>query len=65
MIKNGKAAGPSGLVTEMAKSWGETVVDMILEINQILAEGVILVGWKLCITVNIYKGKDDALEREN
>ena len=65
MIKNGKAAGLSGLVPEMAKSWGETVVDMILEINQILAEGVILVGWELCITVNIYKGKDDALEREN
>ena len=43
MIKNGKVAGPSGLVAEMAKSWGETVVDMILEINQILAEGVILV----------------------
>ena len=53
------------IVPEMAKSWGETVVDMILEINQILAEGVILVGWELSITVNIYKGKDDALEREN
>ena len=65
MIKNGKVAGPSGLVAEMAKSWGETVVDMILEINQILAEGVILVDWELCITVNVYKGKDDALEREN
>ena len=65
MIKNGKVAGPSGLVAEMAKSWGETVVDMILEINQILAEGVILVDQELCITVNVYKGKDDALEREN
>ena len=65
MIKNGKVAGPSGLVAEMAKSWGETVVDMILEINQILAEGVIVVDWELCITVNVYKGKDDALEREN
>ena len=65
MIKNGKVAGPSGLVAEMAKSWDETVVDMILEINQILAEGVILVDWELCITVNVYKGKDDALEREN
>ena len=65
MIKNGKVAGPSGLVAEMAKSWGETVVDMILEINQILAEGVILVDWELCITVNVYKGKDDTLEREN
>ena len=65
MIKNGKVAGLSGLVAEMAKSWGETVVDMILEINQILAEGVILVDWELCITVNVYKGKDDALEREN
>ena len=65
MIKNGKVAGPSGLVPEMAKSWGETVVDMILEINQILAEGVILVDWELCITVNVYKGKDAALEREN
>ena len=65
MIKNGKVAGPSGLVAEMAKSWGETVVDMILEINQILEEGVILVDWELCITVNVYKGKDDALEREN
>ena len=65
MIKNGKVAGPSGLVAEMAKSWGETVVDMILEIKQILAEGVILVDWELCITVNVYKGKDDALEREN
>ena len=64
MIKNGKAASPSGLVSEMVKSKGEIVVDMILEINHILAEGVILVRVGAQHYGQLLFGKDDALERE-
>ena len=41
-MKNGKAAGPSGIVSEMVKAAEEDSVDMITDlINQIIREGVV------------------------
>ena len=41
-MKNGKAAGRSGVVSEMVKSAGEADVDIITDIvNQTKLEGVI------------------------
>ena len=56
-MKNGKAAAPPGVVSEMAKAAGETGVDMSTDIvNQLLVEGVIPAEWELCTIVNFYKG---------
>ena len=65
-MKNGKAAGPSGIVSEMVKAAEEDSVDMISDlINQIIREGVVPEDWELSTVVNCYKGKGDALERGN
>ena len=40
-MKNGKAAGPSGAVSEIVKAGGEAEVDMITDlVNQIIVEQV-------------------------
>ena len=63
-MNNGMAAGPSGLVQEMAA--GEAGVDIITNlINRIKVEGVIPVEWQLSTTVDCYMGKEDTLERGN
>ena len=65
-MKNGKAAGPSGIVSEMVKAAEEDSVDMITDlINQIIREGVVPADWELSTIINCYKGKGDALERGN
>lgn len=44
-LKNGKAAGPSELVSEMVTSAGEAEIDMITSLtNQIIVEGIISTG---------------------
>ena len=63
-MKNGKAAGLSGVVSEMVKAAGEAGVDMITDVvNQIIAEGVIPAECELSTIVNCYKEKGDSLER--
>ena len=65
-MKNGKAAGPSGIVSEMVKAAGDAGIDMITNlVNCIIAEGVIPSDWELSTILNCYKGKGDALERGN
>ena len=65
-MKNGKAAGPSGIVSEMVKAAGEVGIDMITNlVNQIIMEGCIPIDWELSTIVNCYKGKGDALDRGN
>ena len=57
-MKIGKATRPSGGVSEMVKTAGETGVDMITDlINQIFVERVIAAEWELNTIVNCCIGK--------
>ena len=61
-MKNGKAAGPSELVTEMVKSPREAGVDTTTgKVHQIKVK-VFPEKWELITIVNWYKEKFDALE---
>ena len=65
-MKNGKAAGPLGVVSEMVKAAGEEEVDMIINlVNQIIVEGIILTKWKLSTIGNSNKGKGNSLKSGN
>ena len=65
-MKNGKAAGPSDVVSEIVKTAGEAGVDMIKDlVNQIIVEGSIPAEWEPSTIVNCYKEKANSLERGN
>jgi len=62
-MKLGKAAGPSGVVTEMLKSAGEDGLRWMTDLfNQIVSEGKIPDDWRKSWIVTVYKGKGDALD---
>lgn len=62
-MKIGKAAGPSGVVSEMLKAAGEDGIKWMTDLfNQIISEGKIPDDWKKSWIVAVYKGKGDALE---
>ena len=57
-MKTGKAAGQSGIVTEMIKAMGEDGVIWMTEIcNRIVRERRIPEDWQRSVLVPIYKGK--------
>ena len=59
----GKAAGPSGLVSEMLTASGEAGVLWTVDVfNAIVREGKIPADWRRSWMVSIYKGRGDALE---
>ena len=61
--KKGKAAGPSGVVSEMIEAADELGVDWLTDLcNAIIGERKIPEDWQQSITVPIYKGKGDPLE---
>ena len=61
-LKMGKAAGPTGVVSEMMKASGgfgsRWMTDLI---NNIIKEGCIPDDWRKSIMVPVYKGKGDPL----
>ena len=60
--KSGKAAGPSGVVSEMLKAAGEEGEKWVADLcNSIVREGCMPVEWNKSWMVNVYKGKGDAL----
>ena len=62
-MKNGKDAGPSGIVSEMVKEAEEAGADMLTDaVNQIIV-GVTPAEWALSTIVNCCKGKGDSSER--
>ena len=62
-MKNNKAAGPSGVISDMIKAAGETGTIWITDLcNSIVREGKIPKDWCSSWMVNVYKGKGDALE---
>ena len=65
-MKNGKAAGPSGIVAEMLKASGDTGVRLVADLaNDMIRNGTIPSDWENNYIINIYKGKGDALIRDN
>jgi hypothetical protein len=61
--KNGKAAGPSCVVSEMLKASGEVGVEWVTYVcNAVIKDGKIPADWKRSQIVNVFKGKGDALE---
>ena len=63
---SGKAAGPSGVVSERIKASGGAGIELIRDlINAIIAQNCIPSDWQYSYIVNLYKGKGDALVRGN
>ena len=56
-MKNGKAAGPSGLVSEMVKALGEGVDMNTNLVNHIIVDRGIPAEWERCTIGNRYKVK--------
>ena len=58
-MENGKAAGTSGVVSEMVNEAGEAGVDMITTlVNQIIVEAIIPAEWEFGSFVNYLRGKE-------
>ena len=65
-MASSKAAGPSGIVAEMLKPvWEACAEEMRNLVENIISEGCIPTDWQESFIVNIYKGKEDALNRGN
>ena len=61
--KNCKAAGPSGVVSDMLKASDSAGVQWVTDLcNAIVRDGAIPSDWRKSLMVNVYKGKGDALE---
>ena len=64
--KIGKAAGPSGIVTDRIRSRGKETIKSITNLaNRIVKEACIPSHWNLSDIVSPYKGKGDALSRDS
>jgi exonuclease III len=62
-MKTGKAAGGSGITTEMLKAFGEGGLTWLTDIfNRTWQEGNMPEDWKVGIIIPVYKGKGDPLE---
>ena len=65
-MKNRKAARPSGIVAEILKASGDTGVRLVADLaNDMIRNDTIPSDWENSFIINIYKGKGDALVRDN
>ena len=65
-MKDGKAAGTSGVVAEMQKAAGDTGIDLMTDLcNTIVAENTNPTKWDSSIILNCFKGKGATVERGN
>ena len=65
-MKSGKAAGPSGIIAEMLKASGDEGVERIRELTEVVfANGTIPADWEVSYILNLFKGKGEALDRNN
>ena len=63
MMKKGKAAGPTGIVSEMFMADEDCSVDWLTYLcNLIVAQGRIPDDWKSSILLPVFKGKGDSME---
>ena len=61
--KLGKAAGPSGVVSDMLKASDSGGVRWVTDLcNAIVRDGKIPDDWKTSLMVNVYKGEGDTPE---
>ena len=59
-MKQGKSAGPTGVVAEMLKAASETDTLWVTEVcNAVVKDGKVPEDWSRSWMVNIYKGKGD------
>ena len=57
-MKNGKAVGQSGVVSEMLKAAGKADIDVIIDlVNHMIVKGVISSAWEVSAIVNCCKWK--------
>jgi len=62
-MKIGKAAGPTGIVSEMFIAEEDCSVEWLISLcNLIVAQGRIPDDWKSSILLPIFKGKGDPME---
>ena len=66
-LKNGNAAGLDGIMTEMLKYGGETIIIewMHKTCGSALEEGKLPKVWPKAIIIQVYKGKGSKSECEN
>ena len=65
-MKEGKAAGVSGIVAEMLKASGEACLELFIELfNNIVKEEKVPSDWEMSVIINCFKGKGDAIEHGN
>ena len=65
-MKAGKAPGPSGIVVEMILAAGDMGPSMIRDLPAaIIRDGKVPSDWEQNFIVCLYKGKGEALERDN
>ena len=65
-MKDGKAAGVSGIVAEMLKASGEVGLELFIELfNNIVKEEKVPSDWEMSVIINCFKGKGDAVEHGN
>jgi len=63
MMKKGKAAGPTGIVSEMFMADEDCSVDWLTSLcNLIVAQGRFPDDWKSSILLPVFKGKGDPME---
>ena len=63
-MKDGKAAGVSGIVAEMLKASGDAGLELFIELfNNIVKEKIVPSDWEMSVIINCFKGKGDAVER--
>ena len=63
-MKNGKAAGSSGIVSEMLKAAPDICCKIIADLmNAIICEGKCPADWSDRIIVSLFKGKGGAINR--
>ena len=57
-MKNGKVAGPSGVIAEMLKAAPDICYEIIADLmNAIILEGKVSADWSNGIIVSLFKGK--------
>ena len=65
-MKAGKAAGPTGVVSEMLIAGGESCMKVVADlINSIIRDRKVPKDWEESYIINLYEGKGDALVRGN
>ena len=59
-MKDGKAAGVSGIVAEMLKASGEAGLELFIELfNNIVKEEKVPSDWEMSVIINCFKGKGE------